>query len=83
MEAEFGAKVSGKYKLFGCSDGALKECYRWFLEALWLQAKTYTLSIRVKHLLKTAEFEPVSWARVLKDRIRGKAQRIYTHVQKG
>ena len=83
MEAEFGAKVSGEYKLSGCTDGAIKECYRWFLEALWLQAKTYTLSVRVKHLLKIAELKPVAWARVLKDRIRAEAQRICVQVQRG
>ena len=83
MEVEFGAKVSSEYKLFGCADGAIKECYRWFLESIWLQAKTYTLFVRVKHVIKLVELEPVSWARILKDRIWAEAQRVYSQVQCG
>ena len=83
MEAEFGSKASGEYKLLGCTDGVVNECYKWFLEALWLQSKTYTLSVWVKHLLKMAKMELVSWARALNDSIKAEAQRVCAQVQRG
>lgn len=76
MEQEFGAKVSGKYKLSGCNNTHQHDCYRWFLEAVWVQSKTYTLSVRAKSILKTTEITVVKWARILKDRMRLEAQRV-------
>lgn len=76
MEVAFGPKTSGEYKLSGCIDVYLRDCLRWFLEAIWLQAKTYTISVKAKQMLATADLTTVAWARVLKDRMRLEAQRV-------
>ena len=41
-----------------------------------MQSKTYTLSVRARSILKTAEIIAVKWARILKDRMRLEAQRV-------
>lgn len=76
MQQEFGDKVSGEYKLSGCHDTHQRDCYRWFLEAVWMQSKTYTMSVKARSILKTAEITAVKWARILKDRMRLEAQRV-------
>ena len=69
LEQEFGLKVKGEYKLSGMSNTDDRECHRWFLEAVWLQAKTYTISSRAKNCLYLATFGKVSWAAIVLDRL--------------
>src|SRR3569623_2141417 len=83
MVAEFGHVRGSEYNLSGCSNIYARECYRWFIESIWLQAKTYTISLRVRSLLKTAELEGVNWAQILVERIRMEAKRVMQTVQGG
>lgn len=61
MEWGFGPKFSGEYKLSGCTDVYIHDCYRWFLELIWMHSKTYTLSIRARAIQKTLEITTVAW----------------------
>ncbi|MCO5557590.1 hypothetical protein L7F22_011156 [Adiantum nelumboides] len=50
VEHEFRQKVKGEYKLSRLADAAtMRDAYRWFLEAVWLQAKTYMISAKAQH----------------------------------
>lgn len=48
----------------------------WFLEALWCQAKTYTISAKVKNILLTAQTQSMAWAVIFKERLRVEASRV-------
>ena len=67
IEQEFGPKVKGEYKLLGMTNADDRDYHRWFLEAVWMQAKTYTISSRAKNCIYSASFRKVSWAAVVLD----------------
>ncbi|MCO5612742.1 hypothetical protein L7F22_067011 [Adiantum nelumboides] len=73
---EFGLKVKGEYKLSRLSNIVMRNAYHWLLEAIWLQAKTYTISSKACNVFYSANFGPVAWASIVRKRLLAECQRV-------
>ena len=60
LTGKCGAKVKGEYKLSGYADADLQECYKWFLEAIWCQAKSYTIFVWARSYFFATEMGPIA-----------------------